>query len=86
MKLFQPRRNLFIHDETNIKVKEIQIDSINQVMIDGTSYYYIIDKEGKKYSVSIKINKNLIPFLKNEDKVTISYNKEKEVTEIIKLQ
>jgi len=73
-------------DESNLITKEIVISKINQTMIDGTSYYYIIDKEEKKYSVSIKINKNLIPFLKEEDKVTISYNKEKEVIEIIKIE
>jgi len=69
-------------DVNNIENKEIEITTINQVNIDGTSYYYIKDNEGKKYSVSIKVNKNLIPFLKVGDKVKISYNFEKNVTEI----
>jgi len=70
----------------NTQTKDIEIVSINQVNIDGTSYYYIKDKEEKKYSVSIKVNKNVIPFLKNGSKVNITYNVEKEVTEIINIE
>lgn len=70
----------------DINKKEIEISSINQASIDGTSYYYIKDREGKKYSVSIKVNKNIIPFLKEGNKIMISYNNEKEVTEIIEIE
>ena len=73
-------------DTTNSITKEIEINSISQAMIDGTSYYYIIDKDGNKYSVSIKVNKNTIPFLHSGSKIEISYNKEKTVTEIIELE
>lgn len=70
----------------NATTKEIEISSISQVNIDGTCYYYIKDKEGKKYSVSIKVNRNVIPFLKVGSRVEISYNIEKEVTEIVTLE
>lgn len=73
-------------DANNLETKEIQIASIQQVSIDGTSYYYIKDREGKKYSVSIKVNKNVIPFLQEGNKITISYSSEKEVTEIIEIE
>ena len=69
-------------DKNNILTKEIEIASINQVNIDGTSFYYLKDIEGKKYSVSVKINKNVIPFLREGNKVTITYSVEKNVTEI----
>lgn len=73
-------------DTTNVVTKEIEISTINQVSIDGTSYYYIKDTEGKKYSASIKVNKNLLPFLRVGSKVEISYNTEKDVTEIVTLE
>ena len=70
----------------NTNKKEIEISSINQVNIDGTSYYYIKDKEGKKYTASIKINRNVLPFLKEGSTVSVSYNLEKEVTEIVSIE
>jgi len=70
----------------NTNKKEIEISSINQVNIDGTSYYYIKDKEGKKYTASIKINRNVLSFLKEGSTVSISYNLEKEVTEIVSIE
>lgn len=65
-----------------MQTKEIEISTISQTNIEGTSYYYIKDKEGNKYSVSIKINKNLIPFLEVGETVVIKYEKETEVKEI----
>lgn len=62
--------------------KIIKIESISQVSIDGTSYFYITDTEKQKYYVSIKANKNILPFIKKEDNVEITYNDVKEVTEI----
>lgn len=47
----------------NLVFKTIQIARIETYMIDGTSYYAIIDTYGQKYSCSIKINKQLLPFL-----------------------
>ena len=65
--------------------KEITIKSINDVNIEGTTYYYIIDTNDKKYRVSIKINLNKLPFLNVGDVVTISYS-DKEVSEILSLE
>jgi len=73
-------------DTTNLITKEIEISSITQTMIDGTSYYYIKDKDSNRYSASVKINKNVLPFLENGSKVTITYNNEKTVTEIITIE
>lgn len=73
-------------DVTNTVTKEIEVSAISQAMIDGTSYYYIKDRDGNKYSVSIKVNKNVIPFLQVGSKVVISYNNEKNVTELISIE
>ena len=69
-------------DKQNMKTKEFKISTIVETSIDGNSYYYIKDIEGNKYSVSIKTNKQLIPFLVPGDTVTIKYSVEKEVIEI----
>ena len=67
------------------KEVEITIDSIKDVIIDGNTYYYIIGSDDNKYRANIKVNSNLLPFIKAGDKVTISYN-EKEVREIINIK
>lgn len=70
----------------NDLTKEIIVSKITSANIDGTTYYYIIDTEGKKYSVSIKKNKSLLPFVEKDSKLIISYRVEKEVTEITKVK
>lgn len=65
--------------------KEITISKISDVSIDGTTYYYIIDGENKRYRVSIKVNKDLLPFLEVGETVEIKYKEEKEVTEILEI-
>lgn len=72
-------------DETN-NTKEIIISSIKSAIIDGNSYYYITDMEGKKYRVSIKVDKKNIPFLNQGDRITIGYSKEDDITEITELK
>lgn len=52
---------------------DILIKDIKEVNIDGNTYYYIIDNDNKKYSVSIKVNRDLLPFISVGDKLSISY-------------
>lgn len=61
--------------------KEITIKNITNAVIDGNTYYYIADSNNELYYVDIKINRTLLPFLKNNDKVIISYT-ESEVSKI----
>ncbi len=72
-------------DTSSEIVKEITISSIKDAIIDGNTYYYITDTEEKKYQVSIKVNKNKLPFLKENDIITITYLKENEVIVIKKI-
>lgn len=65
--------------------KTIKIKSIKDVMINGTTYYYIVSSEGDKYRVSIDKNEFVLPFLNIGDSVVVSY-KNGEVKEIIKLE
>ena len=63
--------------------KEITIAFLTSAIIDGNSYYYITDTNSQKYKISIKTNKDKIPFLKTGQKVTIEYALEKDVIEIL---
>lgn len=66
--------------------KKIIIDKITSASIDGTTYYYIKDVEGRKYRASIKVEKEKLPFLEKGTELAISYKEEKEVTEILKVE
>ena len=71
--------------QTKGKEIEITVTSIKDATIDGNTYYYIVDSDGKKYRASIKISSNKLPFIKNGDKITIAYT-EKEVREIVNIK
>lgn len=66
--------------------KEITVKEINSVLIDGNTYYYFKDEEDKKYKVSIKVERNKLPFLKDGDKLKIKYKKEQDVTSITEIE
>jgi len=70
-------------DESKLETSKITISSINMVVIDGNSYYYIIDKNNNKYRANIKVSKEKLPFLKINDIVEVSYKERKELTEIL---
>lgn len=74
-----------VHDEDSLKTKEITLDTIKNVVIDGNTYYYMTDKDGKKYKASIKVNTDVLPYIQAGDTITIRYKTEKDVTELIGL-
>ncbi len=75
-----------IEEGTGQIEKEITIKTITNAIIDGNTYYYIEDEENKKYKVSIKADKNNLPFLQIGDKVIIKYNKEADITTIKEIE
>ena len=79
----------YLGDEVNfnnkdVKTKDITIKSITSAVVDSNTYYYITDEENKLYYVSIKVNKEMLPFVKSGDKLKITYNEGK-VSQIIKV-
>lgn len=62
--------------------KEVTIHDLKEVTIDGNTYYYFMDQEDQKYKVSIKTNRDLLPFIKNGDTYTIKYSKKSDVINI----
>jgi len=76
--------NLSINGDVNSS-KKITVSSISNVVIDGNTYYYIVDTNGQKYKASIKINVNLLPFIKPGDVIEVSYLKENDVIDLVKI-
>ena len=74
-----------IVDNNQMLKKEITIKSVYTSMIDGNTYYYFIDSDDKKYRASIKIDDKYLPFISVGNVLSISYNVEDEVTEILKI-
>ena len=66
--------------------KVITIEKIINVVIDGNTYYYITDTEGSKYKVSIKVEKDVLPYLTEGSVLNVYYNSKTDVTNIIKLE
>ena len=73
-------------DSDQLTIKEITISSVTTSMIDGNTYYYFRDTEGKKYRVSIKIDETYLPFVAVGSKIKVGYNVENEVIEIVKIE
>lgn len=63
--------------------KEITVSSIRTAVLDGTTYYYIKEKEDT-YRASIRVNQNVLPFLTTGDMIKITYKKS-DINEIISL-
>lgn len=57
--------------ETNKKT--IQVAFINQVNIEDTTFFFILDEEGNKYKVSVKVNESTLPFMKVGQSFDIEY-------------
>lgn len=70
---------------SEVETKNILIESIETGVIDGNTYYFMTDSDKKYYSSSIKINRDLLPFLKKGDKVVIQYS-EGNVREILTIK
>lgn len=62
-------------DEDTLTTKEITVSSVTTAIMNGYTYYYITDTNNQKYMVSITVNKELLPFVGKDTKVTVSYQK-----------
>lgn len=73
------------YSEDTLVNKDITISKINMALINGNSYYYIIDTNGQKYKVLINVGSDILPFLDNGSVINISYAKEEEIIDILKI-
>lgn len=74
-----------ILESDNLVEKEIEISSIKDAVLDGLTYYYIVDNEENHYKVSIKVADNLLPFMREGENISISYRENEEILEIVKI-
>lgn len=62
----------------------ITIKEIKTAILDGLTFYYLIDTEENRYKVSIKVAPNFLPFLREDEEIKISYRMDK-IREITKI-
>ncbi len=72
-------------DTNNLKEATITIKNITSAVIDGNTNYYITDTDDNLYYCKISIEKNILPFLKKDDVIKISYS-EGEVSQIVTVE
>ncbi|MDO5569138.1 MAG: CvpA family protein [bacterium] len=78
--------NLSFENTTNeLFRKNIVIKEINQAIIDGITYYYLIDNDLNKYRVSIKVNDEILGFIKVGDVINVSYMVDSEVKNVVEV-
>lgn len=73
-------------DSSSYITKDIVVASIKDTVIDGTTYFYITDTNNKKYRVSIKVNKDVLGFIKEGMSLTVSYKEDAKVIDILKVE
>ncbi len=74
-------------DPTDISNKvTIKIKSINTVIIDGNTYYFIEASDDTKYKVSIKVNESILPFLRVGQEIVVYHNNGATLKEISKIE
>ena len=54
-------------------------------IVEGNSYYYIIDTNNQRYKVSLSTS-DIIPFLLNGDTIKVSYLEEEDIINIINIE
>ena len=66
--------------------EKIKIKTISTAYIDGNSYYFITSSDNKKYKASIKVDENVMPFLKIGDEITVYHDNSDKVMEISEIK
>lgn len=64
----------------------VTIASITDAVLDGTSYYYLVDADGKRYRASLEVAPLLLPFLQIGDSVKLGYQESSAVIEVLSLE
>ncbi len=65
---------------------KITIKEITSVIIDGNTYYYLVDREDGHYRVSIKVNSDILPFIKTGETYIVNYINNNSIKEIIDIK
>ncbi len=68
----------------NDEEETITIKEIKTAILDGLTFYYLIDTEENRYKVSIKVAPDSLPFIREGEEIKISYRKG-DIREITKI-
>ncbi len=79
-------KNSNINDDIELVENTIIVKEINIALIDGNTYYFIEDSNNNRYKVSIKVNENILPFIKIGSSIKITYSKNNDINEITKIE
>lgn len=71
-------------NEDQLINKMILVNNISTAIINGNTYYYIVDDSGQKYKISINLS-DYLPFIKNGDKIKVGYSEETEIINVKKV-
>lgn len=70
-------------DQSASLVKEkIRVSSISMAIIDGNSFYFIVDEQARQYFADISIAKETLPFVRVGDTLEVSFKEGPKVIEI----
>ena len=67
---------------SNLIEKEVRVMNLKEVLIDGNTYYYFMDEAEQRYKVSVKIDRNNLPFIEEGNLLLVRYKKEGKVITI----
>ena len=70
---------------TDLIEKAVRVNNLKTVLIDGNTYYYFNDDEGYKYRVSIKVDKNKLPFISDGNSILVRYKKNSDVINVVEV-
>ena len=79
-------KNSNISSDTELFEETITIKTINTVLIDGNTYYFIEDSNNNRYKASIKVNEDTLPFINIGSTLKITYSKNNTINEIIEIE
>ncbi len=65
--------------------KEITIKSIKAVIIEGNTYYYIIDSNNDLYVANVTVDRYRLPYLNSDDKIKVDYSDNESHKDITKI-
>ena len=68
----------------SVKSSTITVTDVKSAIIDGNTYYYLIDTEGNRYKVKITVDPNGLPFVGIDSVLNIKY-KNNGINEIVKI-
>lgn len=68
----------------NVQTVTITVADIKNVVIEGNTYYYLIDTEGNRYKVKISVDANGLPFVGKDSVLSIQY-RSSDINEIVKI-